>query len=305
MSGGRVKTGHRELAICIVAPLVVICGMIVFGFVYERQQEKRLAKKEALMSLIPALEQNVTAAHQALKPYVALKGTKDMAADLSLVVSDAAQKYGFTIRASNVEKQVGSGAGSWTDYKLTLSGEGALTSLIAMLDYLGQPQRRFHAIQVTLNSTRSTPEAMCSADLVLVSRVVADQNGEVGARLPGIATPAMAEEMGIMVGKRVERVKTWAVAPVTPLSIKGLQNRVAYVAPTPNQAEPEPQVSFRLTGVIRNKEFPMIMTDRGVLGVGDEVDGCRIETIGADSVSVVSKSGRRETIRLYKGGGGM
>jgi hypothetical protein len=40
------------------------------------------------------------------------------------------------------------------------------------------------------------------------------------------------------------------------------------------------------------------------LGVGDQVDGYRIETIGEDTVSVVSKSGRRETIRLYKGGGG-
>jgi len=304
MNRGKVKTGHLELAICLAVPLVVVLAMILTGFFYGRKQERRLAQRTALLNLVPELEQKMGAAKKALKPFVAPGVGKDMAADLSLCVSDAAQKHGFTIRSSNVEKQVEPGAGAWTDYKLTLSGEGSLSALIAMLDFLGQPQRRFQAAQISLRTTQLIPETTCSADLVLMSRVVVDRNGEFGVRQVGVTVPSKAEDIGAKLGKATEKVNSWIAEPVTPLSIKNLLNRVAYVAPAPSQVEAEPQVSFRLTGVVGNKTSPVIMTDRGVFGVGDEVDGFKVESISADKVSVISKSGRRETVRLYRAGGG-
>jgi len=305
MSRGKVRTGQLELVLCLAAPPVVVSIMVLFGFLYERNQARRLAQQDRLMTLIPVLEQKAGSAHQALKPFVSLEGTKDMAADLSLVVSDAAQKYGFAIGSANVEKQVGTGNGSWTDYKLTLSGEGALISLIALLDHLGQPQRRFNVAQVSLKATRLIPEMTCSADLILVSRVMTDQNRDLGIGPLRSITPVVAEELGAKVGEKSELVKSWATAPAVPLSLKQLQDRMDYVPVVPTQVEVEPQVSFRLTGIVREKNFPMIMTDRGVFGVGDEVDGFIIESIGVDKVSLVSKGGRHETVKLYKGGGGM
>ena len=305
MNRGKVKTGHLELAICIAVPLLVVFVLMLAGFFYGRKQERILAQRANLLSLIPVLEQKSGIAHKALKPFVASGEGKDMAADLSLCVSDAAQKHGFLIHSSNVEKQVEPGMGAWTDYKLTLSGEGTLTSLIAMLDYLGQPQRRFRATQVSLKTTQLIPETTCSVDLVLMSRVVVDRNGDIGNGPVGAMTPIKAEEIGVRLGKATEAVSSWVAEPVASLSLKNLQNRVVSVPATPAQVEVEPQVSFHLTGVVGNKSSPMIMTDRGVFGVGDEVDGFKIESINADKVSVVSKSGRRETVRLSKGGGGL
>ena len=305
MSQGKVRTGHLELVICLAVPLVVIFIMVLLGFLYERNQTRLLAQRDRLMTLIPILEQNAVAAHQALKPFVSLEGAKDMAADLSLVVSDAAQKFGFAIRSSNVEKQVGAGNGSWTDYKLTLSGDGALTSLIALLDHMGQPQRHFCVAQVSLKATRLSPEMTCSADLILVSRVMTDQNYDFGLGPLRTINPAVAEELGAKVGRKSELVKAWATDTAIPLSLKQLQDRMAYEPTVTSQAQIEPLVSFRLTGIVREKNFPMIMTDQGVFGVGDEVDGFVIESIGEDKVSLVSKGGRHETVKLYKGGGGM
>ena len=303
---GKVKTGHWELASCLVEPPVIMAAMIVVGFVHGQKQEQILAQRARLLDLIPVLEKKAGIANQAMKPFIVPVATKDMAADLSLCVSDAAQKYGFVIRSSNVEKQADPGAGGWIDYKLTLTGEGPLASLIAMLDYLGQPQRRFNAVHVSLTTTRLTPETICSADLVLASRVVVDRSGDSGAgQVGGVITPATAGEIGMKAAKAAEGVRAWIEDPVTPLSLKNLQNRVLYVPPAPTQTEIEPQVTFRLTGIVREKTAPMIMTDRGVFGVGAEVDGFKIEAIGDDRVTVVSKGGRRETVKLYKGGSGM
>lgn len=307
MKHGKVKTGHLEVAICIALPLVVILAIFLFGFFYIRSHERRLAQRTVLLNLVPDLEKKMGSAKRALKPFIAPGVGKDMAADLSLCVSDAAQKQGFAIRSSNVEKQIEPGAGAWVDYKLTLSGEGPLTALIATLDYLGQPQRRFHATQLNIRSTQLVPETMCSADLILVSRVVTDQNGNYGVGQTGASSPAKVEAISLKVGKATEGVNTWVAEREASLSLKKLKSRVVNVEPAlaSIQVEAQPQVSFRLTGVVGNKAAPMIMTDRGVFGVGDEVDGFKIESIGVDKVSLVSKSGHRETVRLYVGGGGM
>jgi hypothetical protein len=305
MNSSKVKTGHWELAVCLIVPPVVIIAILLCGFVYERKQEQLLTQRGNLLGLIPGLEQTKRRAQQVLKPFIVPGVVKDRAADLSLCVSDAAQKFGFVIGSSSVEKHSDPGAGVWMDYKVTLSGEGPLTSLIAFLDYLGQPQRRFRAAQVSLRTLRLIPETTCSADLVLISRVVTDRNGNSGVAQVIDISPAMAADIGVKLDKTVAGVKGWLAEPVTALPLKNLQNRTPFIPPDPSQVEVDSQVSFRLTGVVREKNNPMIMTDKGVFGVGDEVDGFKVEAISEDKVTVVSKGGRRETVRLYKGGGGM
>ena len=300
MNHSKVKTGHWELAVCLIVPPVVIIVMLLCGFVYERKQERLLTQRSSLLSQIPGLEQTKRMAQQVLKPFIVPGVAKDRAADLSLCVSDAAQKFGVVVGSSSVEKQGDSGGGVWIDYKVTLSGEGPLTSLIAFLDYLGQPQRRFRAAQVSLRTLRLIPETTCSADLVLISRVVADRNGNSGVGQVGDITPAMAADIEVKLDKTVAGVKGWLAEPVTALSLKNLQNRTPFIPPDPSQVEVDSQVSFRLTGVVREKNNPMIMTDKGVFGVGDEVDGFKVEAINEDKVTVVSKGGRRETVRLYR-----
>jgi hypothetical protein len=305
MSRGKVKTGQWELAICLATPPVVILAMFIFGFIFGRREERSLAQRASLMNLIPVLEQKAVSARNVLKPFVVSGGARDMSADLSLRVSDAALKYGFVIRSSNVEKQPGSDAGVWMDYKLSLTGEGTLTSLIGMLDNLSQPPYRFHAVQVSLKTMHLAAETMVSSDVVLLSRFVDSRDGAAGMVLvEGIAS-SKAEAIGETLGKSMSEVSKWLGEPVTMLSLKNLQNRVLYVPSTEVQAEPDALIPFRLTGVVRNGNYPVIMTDQGVFGIGDEVGGYKIEAIGIDTVTVISRGGQRESLKLYKGGGGM
>lgn len=299
MSHGKVKTGHWELAICLTVPIVVIAAICLSRFVYCGKQEKLLAQRADLLNLIPVLEQKLGAGQKALMPFVAPGAAKDMAADLSLCVSDAAQRYGLLIRSSSIEKQVGADSGAWADYKMILTGEGPLTSLIAMLDYLGQPQRRFRTVRVNFKTTQLTPETSGLVDLILVSRVMADRSDNNGPAQMGAITLVMAENFGTKLSKSTEGVNAWFAGSAQSLSLKNLQSRATHVPTDTVQIKVESQVSFHLTGVIRDKKSPMIMTDRGLFGVGDEVDGFKIESIGADTVILVSQSGRREILRLY------
>ena len=41
------------------------------------------------------------------------------------------------------------------------------------------------------------------------------------------------------------------------------------------------------------------MTDRGVFGVGDEIDDFKIIAITDDKVTVKNRQGRREVLKLY------
>lgn len=58
--------------------------------------------------------------------------------------------------------------------------------------------------------------------------------------------------------------------------------------------------AFRLTGIVRDGNRPLAMTDRGLVGVGDSVDGFRIRTIGNDYITVESPTGRKTRVTLYK-----
>jgi type II secretory pathway component PulC len=63
--------------------------------------------------------------------------------------------------------------------------------------------------------------------------------------------------------------------------------------------QPRPVALFVLNGIIRDKKNPLAMTDRGLFGVGDTVDGYKILSIADDQVMVQGDSGRQETVKLY------
>jgi hypothetical protein len=68
-----------------------------------------------------------------------------------------------------------------------------------------------------------------------------------------------------------------------------------YVAPV----IPDEAVGFKLNGIIRDGRDPLALTDRGLFGVGDSIDGYRITRMGADYIEVVGRQGRKEIILLY------
>jgi hypothetical protein len=56
---------------------------------------------------------------------------------------------------------------------------------------------------------------------------------------------------------------------------------------------------FALTGIVQDMKNPLALTDRGLFGVGDRVDGYEIVAIGNDHVLVLGANGRTETVKLY------
>ncbi len=299
MRRGKTTTGHFEMVLCIGAPLLLIAVIAVAGFLHCRSREKVLSERENLLRQIPVLEKQADAARQALLPFVVSGTGRDKAAELSLCASEAAQKYGLVVRTSSMEKQISAEAGNWTDYKLTMKGDGSIASLVSVLDYLEHAQRRFRAEQVNYRTTQLVPVTAGSCEMTLVSRVVVDKS-DAGLSVPvGAVTPAQASGMGLKLGQAMAAVEAWTGEKVVPLSVKSLESRSPHIAMGVAQQEAEPQVSFRLTGVIRDRKRPVVMTDKGVFGVGDEIDGFKIKAITEDTVTVVSKSGRLETVRLY------
>jgi hypothetical protein len=297
MKLSKLKKGRLELAVCIVMPLLVLAAIAIPGYLYGWHVKQELMERSACLEQVPEMERQLAEARKVLQPY-AVAGVKgDMASELTLSAEKAAQTFGFEARAVNVEKQPGSGAEAWSDYSVIFNGAGSLKSIIGMLDFMEHPSQRFQVRQVTLTAKGFIPEPTYDGDVVLTFRAVdpAAVSGTGGGTAP-LPTSAKGAAEVARLGQSTALVKSWAEEKRSPLVVTLKSgNRKESV----KVEQPRPPSLFILNGIIRDKKNPLAMTDRGLFGVGDVVDGYKILSIANDQVMVQGERGGKETVKLY------
>ncbi|MEI6565006.1 MAG: hypothetical protein WCO42_11950, partial [bacterium] len=285
MDQSQFRSGRLEFALCIAAPLVVLAATLIPGHLYRRSQAQDLARREAWLQKLPVSEVQLATAQQALKPFAADGAASDKASELTLCANQAAEVSGLAIRSVNVEKQVGTGAEAWTDYSVVMGGEGSLKSIIGALDSL-QHQSRLRVAHVGFKADRLVPDVAYGVTITLLSRNVAfSQKNQMYASAPPVSM-AQLDAMGVRLAQSAEAIKAREKATRESLAMKGLDSRKPWTVAVAPTEDPPSEVTFKLSGIIRDGKRPLAMTDRGVFGVGDEIDDFKIIAITDDKVTV-------------------
>ena len=81
-----------------------------------------------------------------------------------------------------------------------------------------------------------------------------------------------------------------AEAPVDP----------AEASPDAPAAEPAPASVFRLQGIVWSAKAPLAIINKRTVGVGESVDGRRVERITRDGATIVGPDGEKLELRLYE-----
>lgn len=314
MNLSKFRAGRAEFAFCLLGPVVVFLAIMVPGRIHCRNVRQDLREREACLAQAPRMEQQLAEARKMLERFAPATGAADKAAELTLAADNAAAAYGFAARSVDVQKQP-AGTEPWADFKVLVHGTGTLQSVVGMLDFLEQPVRPFRVSRINMAAKGFYPEPIYDASVDLRCRIV-EAPLQTGAVIPARpVTAAQAAQQTARLGQVVETVRAWAdvqhkalVAPPAPSGEAAAPARVqasvpADVAESAGPAavsEPAaPAAVFVLRGVIQNRAKPLALTDRGVFGVGDKVDGAEILSIGGDYVTVRDQRGRLEKIRLY------
>jgi hypothetical protein len=296
MKPSKLRAGRLELVVCIVAPLLLLAGIAIPGHLYCRHLGQKLQERQASLEQVPEMERQLAAALQVLQPFAVASVEGDKASELTLTTEEAAQNFGFVTRAVNVEKPAGAGTEAWSDYKVMFNGAGNIKSIIGMLEFLEHPARRFQVSQVTLNAKGFIPEPTYDGSVVLTSRTIGPAGSGVGNGSDRLLTAAQGAELATRLGQLTAAVKTRVEEKRTPLVI-ALRSEPRREPVKVEQ--PRPVALFVLNGIIRDKKNPLAMTDRGLFGVGDTVDGYRIISIADDQVMVQGESGHQDVVKLY------
>ena len=294
MELGKLRSGRAEFAVCIVGPLLVLGAIVIPGRLYCRHWDRNLAERRACLEQAPKLERQLAEAREALQPFAVAGAETDKPAELTLAVETAAQTFGFTTRSVNVAKQGEDRA--WIDYRVAVNGGGLLKSVVGMLDFLERPSQRFRVGQVTLRASGFGLGATYDSDVILIARALTSvaASGTGGAGRP--VTVAETASQATHLGQLVASVNAWLEEKRAPLIIP---ERAAPIQTA--QAESSVQaIPFKLNGIARDQRTPLALTDRGVLGVGDTIDGYTLQVVAEDHVVVRGPDGRVETVRLYR-----
>ena len=300
MNLGKLRSGRIELAVCILVPLVVLVAIVVPGRMFCLDRRNDLAARQACLEQAPKMEVQLAEARNVLKAFAEASADGDKASELTSVSEKAAQNFGFTTRSANVEKQPGTGTEAWADYKVMLNGSGSLKAIVGMLDFLEHPSQRLQVKQVAFKSGGAGKGAPYDGNVVLASRtVVASAVSGTGGGSKAVTT-AQAAEQSARLHQLAGAVKAWADEKRAPLLAVNPETSKGNETPGPVKSSR----LFILNGIARDKMNPLVMTDRGVFGIGEKVDGYTIVAIGDDRVVLVDQGGRRETVTLYRDGDG-
>jgi hypothetical protein len=283
MSLSKFRSARLELLVCVLGPIVVLAAIMIPGLTRCRTVKRQLADRQTWLDQIPRMERQLAETCGVLSPFAARSAEDDKAADLTLVVDEAASDHGFTTRSVNVDKQPGTE--SWTDYRITVSGMGPIRSIIAMLDFLEHPAQRFRVTSVTLKPKGFNGGAIYDGEMVLTYRSVIPPLGADPGAYGEPVTVAYAEQQMGRLRQLTEAMKAWMDERRAPLIAREVESpkNDATVANRPVVR------LFALTGIVQDMKNPLALTDRGLFGVGDRVD----------DVLVLGANGRTETVKLY------
>lgn len=292
MVPSRFRAGRLELVLCIVGPILVLAAIMIPGMVRCRILQKQLFARQAALDQIPSMESQLAAARAVLRRVTAAKES-DGAADLTLAVDSAASMYGVSTRSVNVEKQTTTDG--WIDYRVAISATGPLPAFVGMLDFLEHPARRFKVLRVVMKPKGYDREAPYDAELVLFYRALLPSAPDATGRSHGAISSDVTDRQLVRLRQATEVIESW-LNEKRPLVVAVKSEQPG----KPGRAEPvRPLRQFVLNGLIRDGKNPLALTDRGIVGVGDRLDGLEIIAIADDCVTVRDMNGSTETVKLY------
>ena len=294
----KFRTGQWDVLVCVGTPLFLILGIGSAELVLSGRNEHESEERRAVLKQIPRLEQQVRETRDLLAPYMIPEGGADKAAELALVIGQASKQFKFTVYSSTVDKLPGEESDPWISYKVSLRGEGTFKAIVGLVDWLENSGHHFRIVTMSWKLKQYQPELVWEGECSLVVKSLRRKTAAATAVFTPERLAADSETLAVA----ASAVKAGMKYHPSPLPVQVLDSRGIFLEAEAPKVAPEPVGVLKLTGIVNEKKNPMIMTDKGVFGVGEETEGYTIEEIQADRVTVVSRSGRRETVLLYKSG---
>lgn len=288
----KISEFRVELAICAVVPLIVLITIALVGYGFIGREKRENMRHVALLDEIPLLEAQLVAAQKSLSGFRISNGGNDNS-ELSYRVSQAAIAKGVGVKSIRSEKVVPEVAVSCNDYHVQVSGDGPLAALIGWLDVLDQPARGLKVMALRLRPVKAGSSSLYEGESVVHARSLA-MHSQPGEMIKGSLEPALAKLTSL-----VSAVNALAKAKWTELDTSGLDAREdsnAVMASVP----PMVSLSLKLSGIINDEHKPLALTDRGLLGEGDVVDGYRVIRVGIDQIVVENGAGQQISVPLYR-----
>lgn len=298
MSLRKIQRGRLELTFVILSPIAVFALIQALEYGNCRRLERELATRRLWLKLVPEMEQRLDAVRQQMGEAFRAVDDADGSSDLTMRVNRLAQESGFAARTVKLTKiaQPEGGGGVCADYHVVVGGEGTIPALTGFLDACERTgPRPFRVVRGRVESRPSSPEPLYDAEFGMVSRALHGEKDPPAAAMAGFhLREAEVARRGSEIDRLMETIRRRGLAQVGPLPIAKFRDRPAL------RVAEAVEAPFRLTGVIRDAKKPLAMTDKGLLGVGDEMGGFRIVEIRSDKVVVETPGGGRVLVELYK-----
>lgn len=298
MSLGKIRRGRLELAALILVPVGIFVAISVAEGVYCRRVESEIAMRNARLKMLPEMERRLGQTRECLKRFMTVTDGADGSSELSMRVNRSAQENELATRAVKLDKPAVADGCGWADFRVTMSGEGSLKSLIRFVDEAEQTGTRpIRVASLRMAAASLLPETVYAAEVVLMSRTiqcekpvksVVNRGPLVDPDLPGGVGPRIDGLLKLLERRQHEQGGL--------LSLNRLNSRPPLIT---GPVEVPPEVPFRLTGIIKNSRRPMALTDQGLLGVGDVQGGFRVLEIRDDAMVVEGQPGNRILLKLY------
>jgi hypothetical protein len=294
MAKPKMRAFRFELAICIGVPIVVLLAIAIPGYFHIRTVKNEIQMQQSLLDEIPVIDSRLSMMKKILVSYRVKNGGKDKIGELSQLVNKTAIDQNIKVKSVNAEKVVLPDSSHSMDYHVAMSGEGGLVGAIRMMDTLDQNTLCFKVASLKMRAKSFMPQPVYDAEWQFQYRYLPSKISE--ARAPSGGGAELFKRMGVA----IDELNGFGKDKGTVLNTAKLESRKVVVTQEPVFVEPEKPMLFRLNGIAEDGRGPLALTDRGVFGVGDSIDGCKIVKVAKDHIVVESKKGRREMVSLYK-----
>jgi hypothetical protein len=293
MRKGKIRLFRVELATCLLVPLAVLLAVIVGGYGYITREKKAVMKPVASLEKVPLLESRLSIAQKSLSSYRMKNGGKENG-EWSHRVSQAASVKGVGVKSINVEKIVPQISVSCNDYRIQVCGEGRMAAAVGWLDELDQPARCFRVATLKMRPVKLAPNQVYELEAVINARAISMVSSP-GEDWSGRIDPALEK-----LNKLTAAVNQMAKTKWQELDTRILDERDRCAITDKPSSTPLPVLSLKINGIVNDGRKPLALTDRGVFGEGDALDGYRIQKVANDHIVVVDGEGGQTIVRLYK-----
>lgn len=168
MDLGMFRGGKAGFWAWVVGPLALMAVVYLPAMLYGRHLNKTCDRRTAVLQSIPEMNRQLQRATDTLKRFVPFSGVAtDGGAELNQRIQKAAQQHGVGVRSLTTEKGDGVSHSGIAYGTMTLQGEGALASVISLLDELQKPESLCRVDAIRLKVMTWEPERIYSSDIVL------------------------------------------------------------------------------------------------------------------------------------------